>query len=132
MKVDIQPADITLSMSEYNLTRLIEKKNQKTLKKLTKLIHKSIKHGLNYCDLLKRDIGDLGFLKDYLMRLGYTYEDCQIRIPDEWSSHLEDCLRIIWGNVNTSELVPSPEEKLLSQPPRSSPIMPKFGFVVDE
>ena len=132
MKVNIPPADITLSMSESNLTRLMEKKNQKTLKKLTKLLHKSIKQGLDYCDLLKKDIGDLDFLKDYIARLGYVYKDCQIRVPDDWCSHLEDCLRIIWGNVNTPELEFSAEEELVSKPPRSSPIMPKFGFVVDE
>ena len=132
MKVDIQPADIALCMSESNRIRIMEKKNQKTLKKLTKLLHKSIKQGLDCCDLLKKDIGDLDFLKDYITRLGYIYKDCQIRVPDDWCSHLEDCLRIIWGNMGVSEIDSTPEKELLNQPPRSSPIMPKFGFVVDE
>lgn len=109
MKVDIQPADITLSMSESNLTRLMEKKNQKTLKKLTKLLHKSIKQGLYYCDLLKKDIGDLDFLKDYITRLGYIYKDCQTRVPDDWCSHLEDCLRIIWGSYEDQKKEIDPE-----------------------
>ena len=125
-KIDIPPAEVALSMSESSLTRIMEKKNQKTLRKVTKLIH----HGQNSCAILERDIGDIDFLKDYLTRLEYSFKKTNIKVPDEWTSHDEPALKIMWGDSDDSETQETPEEKFLKQEPK--PLLTGLGFVVDE
>lgn len=102
-KIDIPPAEVALSMSESSLTKIMEKKNQKALRKVTKLIHKAIKHGHNSCAILEDDIGDIDFLKDYLTRLEYSFKKTNIKVPDEWTSHDEPALKIMWGDSDESE-----------------------------
>lgn len=115
-KIDIPPAEIALAMSESSLTKIMEKENRRTLKKVTKLIHMAIKYGKHYCYILLLDIGDIDFLKDYLSRLGYQCELTNILVPDEWGNHKESGMKIIWGEDNEPQ--ETPEEKLLKSVPK--------------
>jgi len=129
-KIDIPPAEVALAMSESSLTKIMEKKNQKTLRRVTKLIHKAIKHGQSSCAILEDDIGDIDFLKDYLTRLEYSFKKTNMKVPDEWTSHNEPALKIMWGDSADSEIQETPEEKFLKQEPK--PLLTGLGFVVDE
>jgi hypothetical protein len=129
-KIDIPPAEVALTMSESNLTNIMEKKNQKTLRRVTKLIQKAIKHGQNSCTILEYDIGDIEFLKDYLTRLEYSFKKTNIKVPDEWTSHNESALKIMWGDSDYLETQETPEEKFMKQKPK--PVLTGLGFVVDE
>ena len=128
-KIDIPPAEVALTMSESSLTKIMEKKNQKTLRRVTKLIHKAIKHGQSSCTINEHDIGDINFLKDYLTRLEYSFKKTTMDVPDEWASHDEPALKIMWGNSDEIETHETPEEKLLKSVPKPN----KWGlFVPDE
>lgn len=129
-KIDIPPAEVALSMSESSLTKIMEKKNQKTLRRITKLIHKAIKYGQSSCTILEYDIGDIDFLKDYLARLEYSFKKTTMNIHDDWGGHREPALKIIWGNSDEIETYETPEEKFLKQEPK--PLLTGLGFVVDE
>jgi hypothetical protein len=129
-KIDIPPADVALSISESSLTKIMEKKNQKTLRRVTKLIQKAIKHGQNSCTILEYDIGDIEFLKDYLTRLEYSFKKTNMKVPYEWTSHNEQALKIMWGDSDDSEIQETPEEKFLKQEPKH--LLTGLGFVVDE
>lgn len=108
-KIDIPPAEVALTMSESSLTKIMEKKNKKTLREVTKLIHRAIKHGQSSCAILERDIGDIDFLKDYLTRLEYSFKKTNMDVPDEWTSHDEPALKIMWGASDESETKEIPE-----------------------
>lgn len=109
-KIDIPPAEVALAMSESSLTKIMEKKNQKTLRRVTKLIHKAIKHGQSSCDILEDDIGDIDFLKDYLTRLEYSFKKTTIIVSDScWGGHNEFALKIMWGDSGDSETKESPK-----------------------
>ncbi len=126
-KIDIPPAEIALAMSESSLTKIMEKENRRTLKKVTKLIHVAIKYGKHCCYISLLDIGDVNFLKDYLSRLEYQCELTDILVPDEWGNHKESGMKIIWGEDDEPQ--ETPEEKLLKSVPKPN----KWGlFVPDE
>ena len=129
-KIDIPPAEVALVMSESSLTKIMEKKNQKTLRRVTKLIHKAIKHWQSSCAILEDDTDDIDFLKDYLTRLEYSYKKTNINVSDEWTSHDELALKIMWGNSDEIETKKTPEEKFLKQHPNL--LLTGLGFVVDE
>ena len=132
-KIDIPPAEIALTMSESSFTKIMEKENKRTLKKVTKLIHTAIKYGQHCCYISIHDVGDTLFLKDYLSRLEYQCELTDILVPDDWGGHKESGMKIIWGDCEDDEPQETPEERLLNSEPIPAPIRKNgLGFVIDE